>query len=349
MNKILNSYSKMFILFCITIYSAFSVDNNLVTGSSTGESFKKVGAAGAQFLKIGVGGRGTAMGGANSAAGNDLSALFYNPAGIYQIDGTQAMFAYTKWFGGFTHNYVAVAVPLGSQFKLGASMTNLTSGDIEVTTLNRPEGIGAFYSINDISFGLTLAGKLTEQFTFGITTKYVSNAFYNVSSSGVAIDIGTQYDTGIEGIKLGFSLHNLGSEMKYSGQSLAIVTRLNSYLNNASDQASLISYSYTMPLTFRAGISGVLLKSEDSKLIGAFDFATISDTPEQYAMGLEYAWNDLLFVRGGYVVGHDQFGAAGGIGLKYKSNGIDSRLDFSVNPTMSFGLVNRLNFVIGFN
>lgn len=349
MIKILKGFSKLFFVLTFTLYSAFSVDKDLVTGSSTGESFKKVGAAGAQFLKIGVGGRGTAMGGANSAAGNDLSALYYNPSGIYNIDGTQAMFSYTKWFGGFSHNFAAVCVPIGSQFKLAASMTNFTSGDIEITTLNRPEGTGAYYSINDVAFGLTFAGKLTEQFTFGITTKYVSNAFYNVSSSGLGVDIGTQYDTGIEGIKLGFSLHNLGSEMRYTGQSLEIVTKLNNYLNNASNQASLLAYSYTMPLTFRAGISGELFKTDDSKLIGAFDFATISDTPEQYAMGLEYAWSDLLFVRGGYVVGHDQFGAAGGIGLKYKSNGLDSRIDFSINPTTSFGIVNRLNLVVGFN
>ncbi|MCX6147558.1 MAG: PorV/PorQ family protein [Candidatus Kapabacteria bacterium] len=349
MNKIIKSFAKFCLMFSFMSYIAFSADKDFLIGSSSGESFKKVGAAGAQFLKIGVGGRGSAMAGANSAAANDLSALFYNPAGIYQIEGTQAMFSYTKWFGGFTHNFAAICVPLGTQFKLAASMTNLTSGDIEITTLNRPEGTGAYYSINDVAIGLTFAGKLTEQFTFGLTAKYVSNAFYNVASTGFGVDVGTQYDTGIEGIKLGFSLHNLGSEMKYSGQSLDIITRLNNNLNNASNQASLLSYAYTMPITFRAGISGDLLKMDNSKLIGAFDFATLSDTPEQYAMGLEWEYDNLLFVRGGYVIGHDQFGAAGGIGLKYNSNGIDSRLDYSINPTSSFGLVNRLNFIIGFN
>lgn len=336
-------------IFGLSTTQTFAVPNDNISGSSTGESFKKVGAAGAQFLKIGVGARAEGMAGAYSAVANDITSIFWNPAGLYQVQGTQAMFAYTSWFGGYTHNFAAITLPLGSQFRFAASFISLSSENIGITTMSRPEGTGQTYSVNDAAINLSLAGKLTDQFTFGINAKYINNSFYNMNANGFAFDIGTNYDTGIEGIKLAFSIHNLGSEQRYSGQSLNTVVKLVDALKASPLDASLNAYSFTIPITFRAGIAADLYKDEKSKVLGAFDFATLSDTPENYSVGAEYSWDDFVFVRGGYKFGHDNFGLGFGAGIKYNSGGLDGRLDYSASPTSNFGLVNRLSVVVGFN
>ena len=51
-----------------------------------GRTITKVGTTSAQFLKIGVGAKAIAMGGTFVAQANDLSALYWNPAGLAYHD-----------------------------------------------------------------------------------------------------------------------------------------------------------------------------------------------------------------------------------------------------------------------
>jgi len=119
-----------------------------ISGSSAGE-FLKVGAAGSQFLKIGVGARASGMAGAYTAVANDLTALYWNPAGLADIKEMSAEFHYTQWFAGFTHSYAALAMPVGENFTAAAQLISFNSDKIPVTTMAQPEGTGSHYSVND--------------------------------------------------------------------------------------------------------------------------------------------------------------------------------------------------------
>ena len=106
---------------------------------------------------------------------------------------------------------------------------------------------------------------------------------------------------------------------------------------------------YNMPLIFRAGLSSEVYKDEDNSVIAAFDFTTLSDTPEQFAVGAEYTFKNLICIRAGYLMNHDQFGLSGGIGFKYEAgSGMKAGVDYSINPTNDIGIVNRLSVRIGF-
>jgi len=59
-------------------------------------SFAKVGTAGAQFLKLGLGTRGAAMGGAFVATADDASAAWWNPACLVRVPGTQVQLTTTR-------------------------------------------------------------------------------------------------------------------------------------------------------------------------------------------------------------------------------------------------------------
>lgn len=334
----------LMILLILPLFKLSAVDDRIFSASNA-QNFTKVGADGGQFLKIGVGARGTGMAGAFSALSNDLTALHFNPAGINEIEGVSTNFSHTAWFAGFAHNFAAVTFPISPQYKIAVSFVNFTTGDIEETTLLQDKGTGRNYSVDDLSLQLTFAGKLTDQFSFGITTKYVQLAFADVSSGGLAIDVGTQYDTGIEGIKFGFSVHNLGTDHAYSGEGLSDRNKVNNFISSLPVDLQYTAYRFTLPLMFRVGFGKEIFKDDMNQLDAAFDFVASSDVPEQYIVGLEYSWNDFVYLRGGYLLGHDQLGVAGGLGLNYNSGGFQGSLDYSINPTIDIGLINR--FTIG--
>ena len=342
---------KIFLISIIVLIANLTVsdiyaESKQSVGSSAGE-FIKVGGAGSQFLKIGPGARASGMAGAYGAVTNDLTAVFWNPAGLADVKGISGDFSWTSWFGGFSHNFAAVSIPVGSNFTMAASFTSFSSNDIEITTIERPEGTGFYYQVNDVAAGATFSGYLTDQFSFGITAKYISNSFSSLNAYGVAFDVGTMYETGIQGIKLGFSIHNLGTTMQYTGQELNTSKKLYTAMNAAPLDASYTASSYSIPLIFRAGISSNVYKVEDHSVIAAVDFVTMSDTPEQFALGGEYTWRNFVMVRAGYRFGHDQFGFSGGLGLKYIGGGFSGQVDYSLNPTKNLGLVNRITVSLG--
>lgn len=344
------------ILLCISTSVASSQIISVTAGN-----FTKVGLAGGQFLKIGVGARGTGMAGAYSALGNDVTSIFWNPAGIAGVERYAADFSQTLWFAGMTHSFAAVVIPVGEKFRLGASFTGFSSGDINVTTTAQQEGNGGIYNVSDIAIGVTLAGHLTEQFSFGATAKYVQHAFTNMSASGFVFDIGTRYNTGFNGLVLGFSINSLGTQQAFDGPD---ITRTNPPVNGTNTSPldmQLQTASFSMPLSFRAGVGldlckGVVFEQEvdgDGVLqhswTTAFDFETYSDVPEQFAIGTEYTWKEFVSLRAGYRFGSDQFGLAGGIGIRYNGGGFDGQIDYSINPSQNLGLINRFSVAMRFN
>ncbi|GBD07329.1 hypothetical protein HRbin21_01147 [bacterium HR21] len=322
--------------------------------------FKKVGAAGSQFLKVPVGARMVGLGGSGAAV-NDLTAIYWNPAGLADIGSLSGHFSYTQWFGGFSHNFAAVAVPLGENYRIAASLVSFTSGDIPVTTLEQPEGTGATYTISDLALGVTFSGRVTEQFSFGITGRFVQNSLLDVSSTGLTFDVGTLYQTDFYGLRLAFSIHNLGPDMQYSGQGLYLQRRLLEALNADPTALSIVTNPYAIPLMFRAGVAFDLLsviqgrmqtaklyneERQEHRLIAAADFETYSDVPEQFALGLEYTWNELLSLRAGYRFGNDQMWLTGGVGVRYIGSGFRGQVDYALTPTRMLGLVNRLSLTL---
>ena len=325
-------------------------------GSTVGGEFEKVGSSGSQFLKVGIGARANGMAGAFGAVANDLSALFYNPAGVSKLDDVSAMFSYTSWFANYNHNFAAVSVPLNDQFKLAVNVVTFGVNDIPITTINNPNGTGSTYNVSDFALGVTLAGRLTDQFNFGVTAKIIQNAFDDVDAMSFAFDIGTLYETGIYDIDLGFAISNLGTEPTFAGAGLSANSQLdltggrddNTVSGNAPLETAVPAYPFSLPLVFRASISKKINIDDDNVILLAGDFITNSDTPEQFIGGLEYSYKMLAF-RAGYHYGNDQLGLAGGFGFNYDMQGFIGKIDYSINPTVSMGFVNRITVVLDMN
>lgn len=332
------------LLFVVGIHNLTAADKTGV-GSTTGGKIVKSGTTGAQFLKIDVGSRGSAIGAYGSVT-NDLSSMYWNAAGLADVKGLAAEFSYNQWFANVNHNYMALGIPLGDDYTIGIAYTSLGVDDIPITTTNKPEGTGAKYDVKDMAIGLSFAGYLTKQFSFGITAKYISNSFANIASQGVAFDIGTMYDAEIYGVKVGFAISNLGLEQKYSGQDLRSMVKNDEGLNkNPSDIEYMTNY-FNLPLIFRASISSEVVSNETHNLIISGDFLTTSDASEEYIIGGEYAWKDMIAFRAGYRINHDQINLTGGVGLKYFSSAFAGRIDYAIVPTVDLGWVHRLSICL---
>jgi len=282
----------------------------------------KVGSTAAPFLNIGVGSRPVSMGGAFVATANDVTALYWNPAGISRMNSNQAMFSHTEWFADIKYDWAGAALNLGNMGTVGLSMTYLNYGDMEVTTLKEPDGTGEMFSAKDLSLGLAYAFNLTDRFSIGANFKYVSQSIWNSSASAVAVDLGVLFISDINNLRIGATITNFGTDMKLDGKDLYVLHDIdpNNSGNNDQIMALLKTDSYPLPLTFKVGLAMDLLNTEMHKFTLGVDAIHASDNAECLNIGGEYVFSNMIALRAGYkslMLDNSEEGLTLGLGINY--------------------------------
>ena len=125
-----------------------------LVGAQTSPTITKTGTTAASFLKIGVGARSIAMGGAYTAAANDVSSIYWNPAGLASMGGSQAMFNHVNWIADVQYDVAAAALPVEGFGTIGASFASMNVGDMDVTTVSEPEGTGERFTAGGTEMGI---------------------------------------------------------------------------------------------------------------------------------------------------------------------------------------------------
>jgi hypothetical protein len=120
---------------------------------------QRAGISTAQFLKIGVGARASAMGEAFIAVSNDASALYWNAAGITQFSEDQLIISHNVWVVDINHDFIGAVYHLDDDNSFGASLTAVTMDDMPVTTEFAPFGTGEYFGYTDIAISLTYSRK----------------------------------------------------------------------------------------------------------------------------------------------------------------------------------------------
>jgi hypothetical protein len=320
------------------------------TQGTTAANFTNVGASGSAFTKLWIGARSAAMGGAFSAMADDISALYWNPAGIANLSGITAGASTTLWFGNVTENFVAVTLPVSDKYRAGFALTLVDYGNLAKATIQQDANAGSF-NANDLSFAATIAGSLTDRFSFGASVKYLQSTISDMSASGFAFDAGSRYLTDFYHMRIAMDLTNLGPDRNFTGNSLDFIAN-NGNINAVRDSLSgtLNTGTYPLPLIFRIGMATDVLQGtvENQKLNMDFDFSTHSDGPEQYNLGAEYVWNDMASLRAGYAFNQDELGFGIGAGFHYKSEDFAGVIDYSFNTTKNLGGVHQISISANF-
>lgn len=299
--------------------------------ASTGYSgeFSRVGTAGAQFLKIGMGARYVAMGEASVACVNDAYAMYWNPAALTEISSSNLSLTNVDWISDVQLNHASFARSLGEYSAFGVSVTALSMGDIEVTTVQEPEGTGETFTASSYALCLGYARKFTDRFSAGISGKYIWERISEERASGFAFDFGTLFYTGFRSLRVGMNISNLGPEMKLEGPELdAYYNPEPNNPNYDNVKAKLTVDPYDLPLTFRFGVAYDLVDSPESKFTVSMEAKHPNDNVQQASLGGEYRWKETFSLRGGYKLNYEEEGLTLGAGMKFKASK-NTKLDIS--------------------
>lgn len=273
-----------------------------LSGIALCQEVSKVGTTAAPFLQFGVGSRASAMGGTFTAVANNAEAIYWNPAGIDTYSDNDATFHYSDWFADMTYYYGGGVLHLDGVGSFGISVTSLSTPEVEITTVDDPDGIGSKYDAADLCLGVSYAKMLTDRFSFGITGKYISRRIYHMNADALAFDLGVIYTMPWEQVKLGMSLLNLGSKLQLTGSDNMVYVDLDPRFegNNTQILAALRTKEWALPMSIRFGLSYNAIESEQHHLLIAADYIHPNDNFSSVNVGGEYGFMNLFFIRAGY-------------------------------------------------
>jgi len=270
------------------------------------QTVSRVGTTAATFLKIGIGGRALGMGEALSTQSRDVTAIYWNPAGLTEVNNLQVLLNHYDYIADIYYDYGAVAFSLGNSGTIGFHFAYLGMPDLERTTMLEPNGTGEMVSAWSFSSGLSYARALTDRFSIGGTFKMIQENLWHSRATGYALDIGLQYRTIFKDILIGMSISNFGTNMQLSGRDLLVQHDIDvlSEGNNSNINADLSTDKFPLPILFRVGISANITRNfmgiEGNDLIIAVDAVHPNDNFEYINTGMEYTFNDFLSLRTGY-------------------------------------------------
>jgi hypothetical protein len=273
----------------------------VVAGSALAGSEGRKGTAGAMELRIPVGARGTALGGAVAGDVSGVEAMFWNPAGIAAIEGTDVLLSHQTYFADMKVNYVGVASKMGSAGVLGIAAKVLSVGDINVTTEAAPDGTGEVLTPTFTVMGVSWAKQFTDRVNFGGTLNWVNESIVDNNASGLAFDLGVQYLTDWRGFRLGMVMKNYGTSMAYTGPGFELRVQDPNADPNASPKILTSSSSkFEMPSYFTLSTSYNVMQSSVTKLTALGAFQNNNFSGDNLRGGLEWAYRDLFALRGSY-------------------------------------------------
>jgi len=308
----------------------------------------RVGTTAAAVLKIAPGARSLGIGNAYVAVSDDIYSTYYNPAGITRADGnSQVAFNHSNWLADVSYDYAAGSVNVDGLGTLFATFSSLRVPEDDVTTIEFPEGDGRTWDANSLVIGVGFARSLTDRFSIGFHLKYIQESIWNSSATGIALDVGTYYVTPFNDLVIGASVSNFGTKMQLSGRDLQLNVDPNdspeSGPNNIPGQYS--AEKNDLPLNFRVGLAMDVVSTRFFKLKAAVDAVHPNDNKEYVNSGLEFSYNDMIFLRGGYkalFLPNSEQGLTLGVGINYS---ISTELGFTFNYAYGdYGRLDNIQF-----
>ena len=297
---------------------------------------QRAGISTAQFLKIGVGGRASAMGDAFIALADDASALYWNPAGLVQNNRDQIIFSHNEWLVDIQHEFVGAVYHFSANDAVGLAFTSLHMEDMKVTTEVMPFGTGQYFSFGDVAFALTYSRKMTEQFSFGGSIRYIEETLDKLKMRGFMIDLGTYYWTGLGTTRFAVAITNFGNELAPDGEVVLFGKRKKSGWQ-----------SFSPPTLFRIGFAFEPLQTEIHRITASVQLNHPNDNSENVSTGFEYAWNKILFLRGGYKFNVEEQNFTFGVGVQVPLSIADVSFDYAFANFERLGSAHRLSLILG--
>ncbi|MEJ2634080.1 MAG: PorV/PorQ family protein [Calditrichia bacterium] len=318
--------------------------------SSYSAEYNKLAQTGLKFLTVPMDARASAMAGAMTSMPGSSNSLFFNPAGMAELEyAGDFSLGQVKWIGDINYVFGSIAFrPMQGRFGvLGLSLVSVDYGEMYNTILADNEQ--GFLELGEFrptayALGLGYAKALTDRFWVGGQAKYVFQSLgsgitgfqsdqtqitRNFEVNVMAFDFGVLYRTGFKSLNFGMSVRNFAKEITY------------------------IQESFQLPLTFKMGVSMNVLdlyniSSERHRLYLSVDAVHPRDFTEQLNFGVEYTLLGALALRAGYTSPTDEQGINLGAGFYQSLSNFGLHIDYSYTDFGVFNEVHRFTFDFSF-
>jgi len=237
------------------------------------------------FLRNDVGVRALGLGGAFTAIANDVTAVYWNPAGLVNLYNVEIAASYALLSLDRRHNFAAVCFPSKSAGVFSFSWIRMDVGGIE----GRDQigaATGETFVNSENAFSLSYGIPLSNNLAIGASYKYLTDNLANFNATGYSLDAGCLLRV-FSGLKLGLVAKDIKSKMKW-------------------DTAS--GREEDFPTTLRFGMA---TQPSSLPIILAIDYECVRHQIPTWHMGLEVAlfsgigfrlgYNDNSFSTGGFI------------------------------------------------
>ncbi len=278
-------------------------------------------------MEIPVGVRGAGMGGMFTAVADDVSTMFWNTAGLAQLNHPEISALQLFYFADIDYEYLGAALPLqpGSTLGLSGAFDFVPS----FNSTNNPSAIPG--SANDLAVAVGFGQTFGDNFALGIGGKFISSNLVTYSAFGGGMDAGLLLYTKSKDWTLGLSVQNLGQ------------------LSNFSDYSAQES----LPLIYRAGLAYRFQPQNPFHFLVGVDLEKPIDNDAIVDTGGELVWGNPSFAlsaRGGYSFNpseEDLGGATGAsVGAGIQFSGFE--LDYALVPFGVLGDTQRFSLTYRF-
>ncbi|MEG8946491.1 PorV/PorQ family protein [Rosettibacter firmus] len=315
----------------------------VLAGILQAQQKQKLAQSGFQFLSVVSDAKASAMGEAMTSLQFGSSALFFNPAGMSDMQTfVDVSVSSNKWIADINHYTLSLAInPYNGNYGvIGFTIQSVDYGEFYGTRVNKASPLGyddiGIFKLSALAIGIGYAKQLSDKFSVGGQIRWVhqdlGESIIPVINTGVdtsqekisnklsplVFDFGTQYRTGFKSLVFGMSVRNFSSEVKYAKE------------------------GFQAPLVFTLGISMNLLDlinelPYNQSLYLSVDASHHRDHPEQIKVGIDYKIFNAFSIRVGYM--SNNFESAFTYGLGISKYGFT--FDYSYTPFGVFDKVQR--------
>lgn len=272
-----------------------------------------------EFLNIGAGARGLAMGGAQVASVKDGTAAYWNPAGLVNIkDNPQLSLMHAEYFAGIgKYDYGTIAIPVKDNKRvLGISLLRFAVDDIPNTVfLVEADGTINFSNIQtfssaDYAFLISMAQqanlKNNRKLNAGINAKIIHRKAGDFATAwGFGFDAGIQ----ITGKKFQLGIVARDVTTTFNAWSFNINEKMREVFYVTNNEIPVKSTELTAP-KLMLGMAYTMKLSDNINLLAEIDADLTFDGRRNTVIasevmsldpkiGLEASWKDVFFIRAG--------------------------------------------------
>lgn len=241
-----------------------------------GNATVKRGVAGAQFLKIGLGPRAMALGGAYCSIADDAAAVYWNPAGLTQVNGYELAMMQNNWLPGIGSGFISFVYSPEEKVAYACSVNRMDVDKMPETRIDIKgdyEETGNTFGAQDTMLIASYAKSPSKGISLGSNLKFIQQMIADEKSFAVATDLGMLYQMGF--LRLGVVVQNIGTGLKF-----------------VEERARL-------PIGYRFGAS-IEGNIKGKKTLGIIETATWLEEASFMSFGVESHSNPWLTCRAGY-------------------------------------------------